>query len=330
VKLYLAPIKGVTDCVYRNAFGRRFAGIDAAVAPFVSSVRSRKIKPSYLKDLSPQDNTILPLVPQILGNDGADFVWMAQRIMELGYNAVNWNLGCPVPMVAKKRRGSGLLPYPDKIRGFLDTVCAALPGRVSVKVRLGRRSPDELMALLPVFNDYPLAEVVIHPRLGVQMYKGGVDLDAFGRCLPLCRHPVVYNGDIADPVFFSTLRRRFPTVRRFMLGRGLLRDPFLAGVVAAEGNPALKTLDRKAILHDFHSELYETYSRRLNGPGHLLGRMKAVWAYLSGAFADERRVWKRIKKAQGLDRYEEAVEDIFGSMELRPAVPATRQGAAAP
>ncbi len=314
--LYLAPIKGITDRVYRTVLARHFTGLDAAMAPFVSTVGSRKLKASYLRDIAPHDTTSLPVIPQLLGNNGDDFLWLARRIVDLGYETVNWNLGCPVPMVARKRRGSGLLPHPDMIRGVLDTVCPALPGRISIKTRLGRETADELQRLLPIFNEYPLREIIIHPRLGVQMYRGRVDLDAFGRCLAACRHPVVYNGDITDTAFFATLRRRFPGIRRFMIGRGVLQNPFLPAILAGLSNSALKSEERTAIVQNFHHDLLAACQERLSGPGHLLGRMKAVWFYLSRGFDEPRRAWKLIRKSRSLSAYQRAVATIFSEMKF--------------
>lgn len=315
---YLAPIKGITDRVFRTVLARHFGGLDAAMAPFISTVGSRKLKASYLNDIAPHDTTSLPVIPQLLGNDGDDLLWLARRILDLGYETVNWNLGCPVPMVARKRRGSGLLPHPDLIRRVLDTVCAALPGRISIKTRLGRETDEELVRLLPIFNQYPLREIIIHPRLGVQMYKGTVDLDAFDRCLALCRHPLVYNGDITDTAFFAALRRRFPGIRRFMIGRGVLQNPFLPEILTGSANTALKTNERTAIVQNFHDDLLAACQERLSGPGHLLGRMKAIWFYLSQGFDDPRRAWKLIKKSRGHEAYRRAVAIIFSEMKFHP------------
>ncbi len=133
MKLYLAPIMGITDAVYRETFAKYFEGIDCAIAPFVSSVASRKLKPTYLKDLFPDRNRRLPVIPQVLSKNADDFLFIAEKIGELGYEEINWNLGCPVSMVAKKNRGSGLLPFPDEIDRILEKVCSDWPHELSIK-----------------------------------------------------------------------------------------------------------------------------------------------------------------------------------------------------
>jgi tRNA-dihydrouridine synthase B len=189
--LILAPLRGVTDAIFRTAFAECFGGVTRALAPFVASVRGARVKAKLLRDLLPEHNPKMPLVPQILGKDAQEFVVMAKALFDLGYAEVNWNLGCPYPMVAKKGRGSGMLPHPERIDRFLDTVLAGLPGRLSIKTRLGRFSAAEMDALMPIFNRYPLSQVIIHPRTGVQMYTGRVDLKRFGECFALCRLPIV-------------------------------------------------------------------------------------------------------------------------------------------
>jgi len=197
-KLILAPLKGFTEAVFRNAFAAHFDGFDGAMAPFVTAVAAGRLAEKHIQDLLPQQNSRMPIEPQILGNSADDFIFLARRLCEMGYPEVNWNLGCPYRPVTKKRRGSGLLPFPEQVDEFLDRTLRALPGRLSIKMRLGRNRPDEIFKLLPIFNRYPLKEITIHPRTARQMYGGVPDLDTFQGCLEQSRHRLVYNGDITD------------------------------------------------------------------------------------------------------------------------------------
>ncbi|MDA8161179.1 MAG: tRNA-dihydrouridine synthase family protein [Desulfobacteraceae bacterium] len=314
MRIILAPVMGITDHLYRTAFARHFTGVEGAMAPFVSSVRARSVRPGYLKDLLPAHNQLLPLVPQILSNDPDDFLFLARLIRDLGYPVVNWNLGCPSPTVVNKRRGSGLLPFPDDIRRFLDLVTAGLPaGALSIKLRLGLNQADEIEALWPALNSYPLAQVIVHPRLGRQLYAGQVDLAAFDRCQAHCRHHLVYNGDIRTGEDFQDRRRRFPGIESWMLGRGLLSDPFLAAELQTFHNPSLKCHRDIAIVKQFHAELYEGYRRVLSGPAHLLDRMKGHWQYLAENFVHPDQTRKTIHKTKTTDHYLDAVRRLFDS-----------------
>lgn len=310
--LILAPLRGFTDAVFRNAFRRHFQGVDEAVAPFVTSIKGRRIKPSHLQDLAPADNRTMPVVPQILSNNPDEFLCLANTLFDLGYREINWNLGCPFPMVAKKMRGSGLLPHPDRIDRILDKTLHGFSGTLSVKTRLGRLSSDEMDRLIPVFNRYPLARVIVHPRTGVQMYAGNVDLKAFEVCLTHISHPVVYNGDINTLAMFQLLESRFPAVSGWMLGRGLIGNPFLPEMIQS-GTRCI--CNRKTRFEKFHDDLVSGYCRQFSGPGHVLDRMKGFWRYFSAEFPDGRRIVKRIRKTDSLDRYRQAVTAVFSGQD---------------
>jgi len=177
--------------------------------------------------------------------------------------------------------------------------------QLSIKTRLGLNHPEELATLLPRLNDYPLKEIIIHSRLGKQLYRGTTDPESFGHCLELSRHSLVYNGDITDTDTFHHLQNRFPTVQRWMIGRGVLTDPFLARSIRGEQFSAEQ---RTAMLSSFHRDLYAGYRKSLAGPSHLLGRMKQIWLYLAVSFPGQQKLWKKIKKTTTEEQYLSAVD----------------------
>lgn len=307
-RLCLAPLKGVTDAVFRTTFASFFEGVDWAVTPFLSTPKGMRVKPSFLKDVLPENNRLMPIVPQVLSKNAENFIPLALALWDLGYERVNWNLGCPYPRVANKGRGSGLLPDPVAVERFLDRVSAAMPNRLSVKMRLGRHRADEIFRLMPVLNRYPIEAITIHPRTGVQMYQGTPDLDVFERCLALCRHPVIYNGDIVDPAGFDALRRRFPGISSWMIGRAAVADPFFCDTLKGR---RWQGSERNEIFKAFHDTLYERYSEKLFGPSHLLDRMKGLWAYFARSFEQGNMVRKKINKSRNVRQYEEIVSDFF-------------------
>lgn len=307
--LYLAPLRGITDAVFRTVFARHFAGIDRAVAPFVTTHGGARILPRHVRGLHPAENPAMPVIPQILGKSAPQFAAFARHLFEeLGHPEVNWNLGCPFPQVANKGRGSGLLPHPDRIDAFLEEALGAIPGRLSIKTRLGRRHPDEMEAVAQVFNRYPLSAVIVHPRTGIQMYAGPPDLEAFGAFLAVCRHPVIYNGDLVSEAVFRDLAARFPAVAGWMLGRPAVANPFLPGLFKGAGalppHPAAR-------FRRFHDDLLARYRECLAGPGHLLDRMKGFWRYFHLPFADGPRFLRAILKARRLDQVEELAARVF-------------------
>ena len=170
-QLYMAPVRGITDIIYRNAFDRHFGGIDIAITPFLTPVKGNQIKLSQQAEFIPADNRI-PIIPQIIGKSPENFSDLAKIVFDLGNDKVNWNLGCPHPVMTQKKCGSGLLAHPDLVDQFLDKVCNTIENKLSVKVRLGLQESDELMCLLPVFERYPITEITIHARTGKQKYTG--------------------------------------------------------------------------------------------------------------------------------------------------------------
>lgn len=307
-RLYMAPLKGITDSLFRRVYYRHFDGIDGAVAPFINPQSQPRYPDKLISDLLPENNGARPLIPQLLNTDAEGFLALADRFFDLGYGTINWNLGCPVKMVAGKRRGSGLLPHPDEIIDLLDHVVPRLKQRLSIKMRLGYHSPEEALVLLPMLEPYPLAEIIIHARLGRQLYRGAVDLDQFGRCRSATSHRLVYNGDLVSLEDFTALAQRFDSIGSWMIGRGLLINPFLPAQIKGDEISPSERLDR---LRRFHDDLYASSKQQLSGPGHLLGRMKQVWIYFIGAFPGKERLLKKITRASSEKRFQAAVEKVM-------------------
>ncbi len=307
--LILAPIRGVTDAVYRNATAAVFGnGFDMAVAPFIATMQSGRIPDRSIADLLPANNRAWPVIPQVLSKDPPGMIELARRLYDLGYATINWNLGCPFARVAKKGRGSGLLPYPERIDEIMAAVVPEIPGRLSIKTRLGRRDAAEILDLMPVFNRYPLASLTIHPRTGIQMYTGSPDLEIFSHCLEQAAAPVIFNGDINTVRRYRELVDRFPKVSGWMMGRGAIADPFLPARIKGCAPPAEK---RVAIIRRYHDMLLDAYRERLEGPGHLLDRMKGLWRYMGASFEHGADLLKTVQRCRHLKQYLDVIRGFF-------------------
>jgi tRNA-dihydrouridine synthase len=223
---------------------------------------------------------------------------LANALYNIGCGTVNWNLGCPFPMVVKKGRGAGMLCYPGKVESFLEKTMPALKSKLSIKLRIGLKYPDEVLQIMPIFNRFQLEELIIHPRTGEQMYEGEVDLDIFEQCLGLSKHRVVYNGDIDSLEKLEILSKRFGSVDRWMIGRGLIGNPFLA--------EKIKFNTEKP----YHNLFYE-YSKILSGPSHITNKMKEIWTYMGNFFENGKKIKKRIWKTHHRDNYIDVVNKIF-------------------
>ena len=310
--IYLAPVQGTTDRIYRNVFPVYFKGVDLAIAPFISPAKKMKADNHLLCEVYPEENRGIPTIPQIMTSDPDDFTRLANLLYDLGCGTVNWNIGCPFPMVVKKGRGAGMLCHPQRVASFLEKAIPALKPALSIKLRVGLAYSDEVLELLPIFNRFPIEELIIHPRTGAQMYEGDVDLDIFEACLQLSKHRIVYNGDIDSPQRLAMLSKRFGSVERWMIGRGLLANPFLAEEIKFGTEKPYP--EKVKIIRAFHDHLFTEYSKVLYGPSHITNKMKEIWTYLGGFFENRAKIQKRIRKLHHRDNYIDVVGQVFDEL----------------
>jgi len=309
IRLHSSPLQGFTDFRFRNAFQKFFGGIDQYIAPYIRVKGNLEIKAASKRDILPENNQALDLVPQIITKDADEFLFVADHIQNLGYNELNWNLGCPYPMVAKRGMGSGLLNSPDKINEILKRVSAESDIQLSIKMRLGYEDSREIFRVLPVLEPYPLTNIAIHPRIGKQLYKGEVDLVSFAECLGESSHKIFYNGDITSLQRFREMKDRFPGISNWMIGRGLIADPFLPAMIKAD-YPVYPE-NRYEIFSSFHDILFSSYEEALSGPKHTLMKMYSFWEYFIYAFPSSPKGLKKIRKAQSITAYREAVRQLI-------------------
>ncbi len=305
---YFAPIKGITDRLFRTIYHKHFPYFDAAVAPFINPQRFAGFKDKLLADIIPGTEEEIETIPQLLYNNTEDFINLGKRLEDLGYSHINWNLGCPSPMVANKQRGSGLLPHDDRIIEMLEAITVALNAKISLKMRLGFKSSDEIRRLLPQLDQFDLKEIIIHPRLGKQLYRGQADREIFAECRHLTRHSLVYNGDIVTKEVFTDLNTKFTGLNRWMIGRGALADPFLLASIKEIPVTSAERTDR---IRAFHDDLYNQLKIKLSGPGHLLNRMKQIWTYLIESFPEQQKMLKKIRKVSSEEKYAQAIDELF-------------------
>jgi tRNA-dihydrouridine synthase len=309
MKYYFAPMEGVTGYLYRNAHQEMFSGIDKYFTPFLSPNQNRCFTPRELRDITPENNVKIPLVPQILTNNAEYFLKTADALLELGYRELNLNLGCPSGTVVAKGKGAGFLEDTDQLDAFLEKILKKTEEKrisISVKTRIGVDSGEEFTDLLAVYNRYPLKELIIHPRVRSDYYKNRPNWRICGEALRESKNPVCYNGDIFSVSDYEKLKTCFPELDRLMCGRGMLKNPALIRMISGG-----KDLEREE-LKEFHDRIYRDY-RMLFAPDErsVLFKMKELWGYMAELFADGKKEWKKIKKAQHFRDYERAVFAMF-------------------
>lgn len=300
MKFYLAPLEGITTYIYRNAFAQCFGGITRYYTPFISPTSNHNFKSREKRDVIPEHNTGMPVVPQILTNKADEFLYTAERLKEYGYDEVNLNLGCPSGTVVPKGRGAGFLARPKELTEFLQEIYEKSPLPVSIKTRIGKDDKEEFHQLLEIYNQFPVKELIVHPRIQRQMYKGKPDWDMFQLAWEKSRNPLCYNGDINTVEDYERFVERFPKVDKIMIGRGLLSNPGLIREI--EGQPVLTSEE----LFAFEKKIRCSY-KEIMPDTPVLFKMKEIWSFMCKSLPDSAQAWKKIKKAKNLSDYEKRI-----------------------
>lgn len=310
MNLYFAPLEGIGGYIYRNAQADYFEKADKYYSPFLAPNQNRSISPKEYKDIAPEHNEDITLVPQIMANNAEIFLKAAQELEQLGYKEINLNLGCPSRTVVTKYRGAGFLAKPDALEQFLEEVYSKLNIRLSLKTRLGMEDEEEFEHLLDIYNKFPVSELIIHPRVQTDYYKNTPRMESFLNALEKSKNPVVYNGDIFNKEKYQQVMKQMD-VSGVMLGRGVLANPALFGEI--RGTEKLS----KERLWEFHERLLADYMQEMSGERNVLFKMKELWFYLAWSFTNTEKYEKKIRKAQHLSDYRLVVKQLFFEQELR-------------
>ena len=325
MKYYLAPLEGITTYIYRRAYHQHFTAMDKYFTPFLVPHTKKGFSTKEKNDVMPEHSPGMNLVPQIMSNQAESFLHTVEKLKVYGYEEVNLNLGCPSKTVVSKGRGSGFLADPDGLDRFLDEIFKKCDVKISIKTRIGKDDSEEFVRLLDIYNQYPIEELIIHPRVQKDFYKNQPDLDVFRDAVEGSKIPLCYNGDIFTPESHDEMRREFPQVDTFMLGRGILMNPALLDIICmgektevekAETLRKMQSADRyKKKIHAFLEQIKCDYLEVGMGEKNTLFKLKELWAYMGQNAPDAKKALKRIRKSQSMADYDsasrEALEDFI-------------------
>ncbi|MBO5373168.1 MAG: tRNA-dihydrouridine synthase family protein [Lachnospiraceae bacterium] len=311
MQFHLAPMEGITGYIYRKAFAECFGGVDKYVSPFIVPHRNRGFKTKELKDIFPENNKEICLVPQLLTNDAGDFCRAAEEFRVMGYEEVNLNLGCPSGTVTAKGKGAGFLAFPEELEAFLDAIFANTKVEISIKTRIGVSEYEEFYRILDIYKKYPIKELTIHPRLLKDYYKNTPNVEMFAYAAENYSGRIIYNGDIFSKEDYKKLISSVPDFAGIMLGRGLLTNPGLIREIKGE-----KSL-QKSEMKIFHDRILSGYEEIIDGDRNVLFRMKELWFYMIQLFGNHEKYAKQIKKSQTIREYKQIVESIFINLSLQ-------------
>ena len=325
MKIYMAPLEGVTGFVFRNAY-EEFYGkgrVDKYFIPFISPNKSKGYTTREQNDIRPEHNVGINTIPQIMANDPGLFLEAAAMLKDMGYKEINLNLGCPSGTVVSKFRGAGFLAQPLELDSFLDKVLSSSEMKdmhMSVKTRTGLNSHEEFRLLLEIYNDYPLSEVIIHPRVRTDYYKNTPDMEVFKWAVEESSNPVCYNGDIFTAKDYIRFTETCPEVDIVMLGRGFVGNPGIIEQIGhkdafqgyeEDGAKAADTLKK------FTDKLLNDYIRVMDNEVNAMHKMKEVWIYINQFNPGNEKAFKKIKKSHRLSEYRAGVEEFVNSMQMK-------------
>ena len=340
MNIYFAPLEGITGFVLRNAYESCFPGtIDRYFAPFIAASCRKKLAARDLRDVLPENNKGICLIPQLLANKGEDFISTAQMLYKFGYRELNLNLGCPSATVVTKNRGAGLLAEPELLKAFLTECYDWAEGKdvkISIKTRIGMEEKTEWENLLSLYESFPVSELIIHPRLREDYYQGKIREEAFAQAyrdscaeheqtaMQLC-----YNGDIVRKEQIQKLADAYPELHAVMIGRGFLMRPgFTAGLLRQNGEMPGETEEtggletekdvNKDKFWNFHDRIYEGYRSYLQGDKPVLFKMKELWSYLQVGLSElageskpkTDKLMKQLRKCNACADYDSVIRQL--------------------
>ncbi len=318
MKFYMAPLEGITGYIFRRAYHNHFQPMDKYFTPFLVPHTKKGFSAKEKSDILPENNQGMYVVPQIMSNDAEMFLGTVEKLRVYGYEEVNLNLGCPSKTVVSKYRGSGFLSKKEELKRFLDFIYGKTPIKISIKTRLGKESPEEFVHLLELYDQYPVEELIIHPRVQQDLYRGTPRLEWYQFATENSTHALCYNGDIYTAEDYHKIKEQFPDTDRMMLGRGILSNPLLLNYLCytyAEEDKDTTTSEKEAkTLLAFLEQIREDYLAIGMGEKNTLFKLKELWCYMGKNCPQGENILVAIRKSQSIQEYLVFEREIMSSL----------------
>ncbi|MCM1111536.1 MAG: tRNA-dihydrouridine synthase family protein [Clostridium sp.] len=265
MKIIAAPMQGLTEALYRRVHAATAGHVDQYRAPFLRIDRG-EIRRKEIRDISPEANAGIDLVPQIIFRDIDEFDRLTGAVAGAGHSRIDLNLGCPFPPQVSRGRGAGTLLNSALLRQVVQRIGSRREITFSAKIRSGVDNGDQWQEAVSIMNKAPLDHLTVHPRYARQQYRGTADIDTFRRICAASRHPVVYNGDIRSLEDYRRIAGEFPDLHGVMIGRGLMANPLLAAEIVS--GTEFSDAERTAALLKILEQLSAGLCRSLEGGRH--------------------------------------------------------------
>ena len=305
MEIHFAPLQGYTDSIFRKLHTEIFGGVDKYYTPFIRVERG-DFRKKDIRELP--DETELCTIPQIIASTKPeDIEKMVAMLEEKGYKEVNINMGCPFPMIAKHGMGSGLLADKEAVKAMIKVLEAHPSMQFSLKTRLGYDNENQIFEMTDIINNFPFTEVTMHPRIAKDQYSGDINHPKFAEFAKVCKHPLIYNGDVTTLDDINKISTIYPTLKGIMIGRGLLMNPALASEY--KNGVIMSDKEKKDKSKQLIKKLFTQCEELMNGEEQSVAHVKAYFEYLLPDI--EKRNRKKVLKANKAEKLRGAIAEFF-------------------
>ncbi|BCU76886.1 tRNA-dihydrouridine synthase [Luteolibacter sp. LG18] len=316
--LVLAPMQDVTDLPFMRVIARRGAP-DWFVTEYFRVYPDSRPDPYILRSIT-ENQTDRPVFAQMIGRDIPALVKTAIELQRHPVAGIDLNLGCPAPVVCRKDAGGGLLRSPETVDAILGALREVIPGRFTVKTRIGYHDESEFPRLLEVFSKHAIDLLTIHGRTVEERYQTPVHPDCVKLAVETLPCPVIANGNVVNiPTGLSYIQKT--GAAGLMVGRGAIRNPWifaqLKAAFAGETPPAPTRRDLLEYAMELYAELAKE-TKRFNELAHVQ-RMKKTMVYITQGLDQD--FHHRICRAKTPDDFESACRDHLDRDEALPDTP---------
>ena len=304
---FLSPMAGLTDSVFRRLI-KRLGGCGLVMTEFTSaegltrhSVKSRRMLLYHEEER--------PVTAQLFGADPSRLAEATRMVEDLGFDAIDLNLGCPAKKVVKSCGGSALLRERTLLEKILKEIRSAARIPFTIKIRSGW-SESEIVALEvgQMAQDLGVEAIALHPRTRVQGFSGKADWSIIARLKAHLKIPVIGNGDIVTAA--DAMRMRKETgCDGIMVGRGALTNPWIFRQISEIecGMPMTlpDTGDKYDLIKRYFSLLFEEET-----PG-AIGKMKQFASWFTHAIPRGAALRKAIYVSRSETEVMDRIEEFF-------------------
>ncbi len=224
--LILSPMDGFSDLPFRLICREMGSAMSYTEFVNVDELQGKRWpeKPARKLVFDPSER---PMTFQVYGSDEDRLVATAERLLPLGMDILDLNMGCSVPTIAGRGAGAGLLCEPAKIGRIFRRLTDALPIPVTGKIRLGWDDQSRnYLDVARILEDSGASLIAVHGRTKAQAYRGAADWDAIAAVKQAVRLPVIGNGDVTSVIDIARIQAH-TGCDGVMIGRGAIGNPWI-------------------------------------------------------------------------------------------------------